>query len=61
MNFFRINIRKNSWRIAQKILSKKVKQVLKRRGGGTGVAMELQKNPKVNRYENSTVDASMIF
>ena len=46
MNFFRINIRKNSWRIAQKILSKKVKQALKRRGGGTGVAMELQKKPQ---------------
>ena len=39
----------NLWEIAQKILSEKFKQVLKRKGGGTGVAMELQKKHyKVN-------------
>ena len=32
--FFRIDIKNNSWRIAQKILSKKVKQILQRKGEG---------------------------
>ena len=36
----------NTWSIAQKILSKKVKWVLCRRGAGTIVAMELQKKRK---------------
>ena len=38
-NFLRIGIKNNSCWIAQNILSKEVKQVLQRRGGGTGVAM----------------------
>ena len=43
--FLRIDIKNNSWRIAQKILSEKVKQLLKRRGRGR-VLIELQKKPK---------------
>ena len=51
VNFFRRDIKNNSWWIAEqqlleKILSKKVKRVLQRRRGGTGVAMELQKKTK---------------
>ena len=42
-NFFTIDITQE---IAQKILNTKVKQVLQRRGGGTGVAMELQRKLK---------------
>ena len=42
-NFFRIDITQE---IAQKILNTKVKQVLQRRGGGRGVAMELQRKLK---------------
>ena len=46
VDFFRIYIKNNSWWIAQKILSKKVKQITQTRGGETEVAMELQKKPK---------------
>ena len=40
-NFFRIDMKNNSWWIAQKILNKTFRQVLQRRGGGTGVPIEL--------------------
>ena len=46
VNFPRIDIKSNSWRIAQKIFCKKVKQVLQSSGGETGVATELQKKSK---------------
>ena len=51
----------NSWWISQKILYKKVKRVLQRSGGGTRVAMELQKINKVSHYKNSTADIFTIF
>ena len=44
--FFRIDKKNCSCWVVQKILSKKVRRVLQRRGGGTRVAMELQKKPK---------------
>ena len=46
VNFPRIAIKSNSWRIAQKIFCKKVKQVLQSSGGETGVTVELQKKSK---------------
>ena len=45
MNFFSIGITNKSYWIAQKILKRKVKEVLQR-SEGTAVAMELQKKPK---------------
>ena len=41
--FFWIDIKNSSSWIVQNILSKEVKQILQRNGGGTGVSMELQK------------------
>ena len=43
-NFFRINIENNSWWIAQKLVSKKVKEYLQRRTEGTWVAMDCNRN-----------------
>ena len=45
-HFLRIGIKNNSRRIAQNILSKEVKETLQKRGGGTGVVMELLKKTK---------------
>ena len=45
-NFFRIDMKNNSCRIAPKILSKKVKQAQQRRVRGTRVTMKPQKKPK---------------
>ena len=45
-HFLRIGIKNNSSYIAQNILSKEVKQVLQKRGGGTELAMELLKKTK---------------
>ena len=50
-SFFRIDIKSNSWWIAQKMSSKKVKQVLQRKSEGAGVAMELHKKTKWTRKE----------
>ena len=57
--FFRIDIKNNSWWKAQKILSKKVKQVLQgwRDKSCNGTAKET----KVNHCENSTIDICTIF
>ena len=60
-NFFRINLKNNSLRIALKILSKKVKLVVQRRDGGTGVAVGTAKENKINRYKNSIEDIFTIF
>ena len=43
---FRVDIKNKSWWIAQKILSKKVEQVLQRRSGGIEVVIELKKKRK---------------
>ena len=44
-----------------KILNNKIKQVLQKRGGGTGVAIELPKGNEMNHYKNSTADIFTIF
>ena len=61
-NFFTIDIKSNFWWVAQKIFSKKVKQLLQRRSGGQTATTEEEwrdkscngtvKESKVNHYEN---------
>ena len=46
VHILRISIKNNSKWIAQNILSKEVKEVLQKRGGGTEVAVELLKKTK---------------
>ena len=46
VNFLRLYINNSSWLMAQKIINKKVQQVLQRRSREIGVVMELQKKTK---------------
>ena len=46
VHILRISIKNNSKWIAQNILSREVKEVLQKRGGGTEVAVELLKKTK---------------
>ena len=60
-NFCRINIKNNAWRIAKKILSKKVKQIQQRWGWTDRNCNGTAKETKVNHYENYVVYIFTIF